>query len=547
MSQEIESTLQRAAVPATEGSLPYDLRAGLVVFLVALPLCLGIALASGAPLLAGLVTGIVGGILVSQLSGSPLAVSGPAAGLALLVLEGINDLGGYAPFLVAVVLCGVIQLILGFLRAGIIAYYFPNAVIKGLLAAIGAILILKQIPHAVGWDHDYEGDLDFDQADGLNTFEEIAAALEHVETSAIIIAIVGLALMIGWPALTRGKSLERIPAALLVVMLGVVLNQVFALVMPESVLQGEHLVTIPAITSFEDFRSQLPGPDWSHLWTGAVWKTAAVLAAIASVETLLSVEAVDKLDPWRRTTPASRELKAQGVGNIVSGLLGGIPMTAVIVRGSTNVHSGGRTKKSALFHGVLLLLAVLLIPQLLGMIPLAALAAVLLFIGYRLAPVSLFQKMWNLGPNQFAPFFVTFIAILLTDLMVGTAIGMATGIFFILREHVSAPYYLHELEEHDEEGIHCVRMELSENVSFLNKAAVSSALQAVPNGSRVVIDAGASRHVDRDVLEIIEDFRVSAPLRSITVELSNMPDLRTGETKVLPALPRKDAAPPKSS
>jgi SulP family sulfate permease len=539
VTKTVEDTASRSAIPVSEGSLPHDLRAGSVVFLVALPLCLGIALASGAPLMAGLITGIVGGIVVSQISRSALAVTGPAAGLTVLVLAGIEELGGYAPFLVSVVICGAFQLLLGFLRAGIIGYYFPNSVILGLLAAIGAILILKQIPHAVGWDHDYEGDLNFNQSDGMNTFEEILEALAHVDMTAVLIAGVGLAIMILWPKFASGKKFEQLPAALLVVVVGVAINSAFSAFRPESALAVEHLVQIPTMTSFADFRAQVPAPDWSIISDPRVWRTGAVLAAIASIETLLSVEAIDKIDPWRRNTPASHELKAQGVGNIVAGLLGGIPMTAVIVRGSANVHSGGRTSKSALFHGILLVLAVALAPALLRMIPLAALAAILLSIGYRLAPASLFARMWRLGASQFAPFFVTFSAILLTDLMTGTAVGMAAGIFFILREHVSAPYYLHELAEHDEEGVHCVRIELAENVSFLNKAAVSEALQNIPPGSRVVIDASTSRHVDRDVLEIIEDFRIASPLRQITVEMHELPELHSGETVNVKALPRK--------
>lgn len=539
MRKSSDTTASRKAISVSEGALPYDLRAGSVVFLVALPLCLGIALASGAPLLAGLVTGIVGGIVVSRISKSPLAVTGPAAGLTVLVLAGIEELGGYAPFLVAVVLCGAIQLLLGFLRAGIIAYYFPNSVIKGLLAAIGAILILKQIPHAAGWDHDYEGDLNFNQADGMNTFEEIAHALTHIDMSAFCICAIGLFLMVFWPMYAREKKFEQVPAALLVVIMGVAVNGALLAWRPEAALAAEHLVQIPTMTSFADFRSQVPAPDWSVIGDPKVWRTAAILAAIASIETLLSVEAVDKLDPWRRTTPASHELKAQGIGNMVAGMLGGIPMTAVIVRGSANVQSGGRTSNSSLFHGLLLLLAVAIAPGLLRLIPLSALAAILLFIGYRLAPISLFKRMWRLGSNQFAPFFVTFLAILLTDLMTGTAVGMGCGIFFILREHVAAPYYLHELEEHDEAGVHCVRIELAENVSFLNKAAVSAALQDIPPGSSVVIDATKSRHVDRDILEIIEDFRISAPLMQITVTMEEIPGLRTGDTVVLKALTRK--------
>jgi MFS superfamily sulfate permease-like transporter len=528
----MDKTAAHVRVTDAEAALPYDLRAGSVVFLVALPLCLGIALASGAPLLAGLVTGIVGGIVVSMVSLSPLSVSGPAAGLTLLVSAGIEDAGGYAPFLVAVILAGAFQLVLGFMRAGIIGYYFPTSVIKGLLAAIGAILILKQVPHAFGWDADFEGDLNFNQSDGKNTFEEIMFASEHVAPGAIIISGLGLAILILWPRISKGRKLEQLPAPLLVVLAGIGMNALFAAAAPQYTLLSEHLVQIPVIDSFAAYREQLPAPDWSALTNEDIWATAAVIAVIASLETLLCVEAIDKLDPYRRSTPASRELKAQGVGNMVAGLLGGIPMTAVIVRGSANVHSGGRTRRSAFFHGVLLLLAVGLIPTLLGLIPLAALAAILLFIGYKLAPISLFRRMWRLGATQFVPFAVTFSAILLTDLMRGTAIGMAAGIFYILREHVSAPYYLHDLDIHEEYGVPVVRIELAENVSFLNKAAVSEVLHGIENGSRVEVDASKSRHVDRDVLELIEDFRVSAHLRDIELILLDVPELRSGDTIV---------------
>ena len=513
----------RAPSPPDKYELWYDLRAGLVVFLVAVPLCLGIALASGAPLLAGLVTGVVGGLVVSLVSRSALSVSGPAAGLTVLVLNGITELGGYASFLVAVVLAGVFQIALGLAGAGIIAYYFPSSVIKGLLAAIGAILILKQIPHAVGWDADYEGDLDFNQQDGENIFTELAKALENMEAGAAIICAIGLALLISWPKLSRALKAEQVPAPLLVVLIGVGLNSVFAVVEPSLALGTEHLVQIPVIDSFATYRAQLPAPDWGVLHNPTLWKVAGTIAIIASVETLLSVEAIDKLDPYKRTTPASRELVAQGVGNMTAGLLGGLPLTGVIVRGSTNVHSGGRTRASAFIHGVFLLLAVLLIPTLLAKIPLAALAAILLFIGYKLSPISLFRKMWRLGMNHFLPFVVTFLAILLSDLLIGTAIGMATGIFFILREHVSAPYFLHEYDVHEESGIARVRIELSENVSFLNKAAVSEALAGIARGSQVEIDGSKSRHIDRDVLEIIEDFVIAAPLRNVEVVLMGMP------------------------
>ncbi len=522
VTENIERTASHAATRASDGALPHDLRAGLVVFLVAIPLCLGIALASNAPLLAGLVAGVVGGIVVTAFSRAPLAVSGPAAGLTVLVIAGIEDLGGYAPFLTAVVLAGAFQVVFGFLRGGIIAYYFPTSVIKGLLAAIGAILILKQIPHAVGWDKDAEGDFNFLQADGHNSFDSIAEAFTNMSAGAAIICAVSLALLLIWPKIAPKLRVEQVPAPLIAVVGGTLLHELFKSAVPGLAVSPDHLVQIPRLESIASYREILPAPDWSVLAHSQVWITGLVLALVASLETLLCVEAIDKLDPYRRSTPASRELKAQGVGNMVSGFLGGIPVTAVIVRGSANVQSGGRTRMAAFFHGVLLLLAILAIPGLLGRIPLSALAAVLLLVGYRLAPLSLFARMWRQGANQFLPFIATFVAILLTDLMIGSAIGVAFGVFFVLREHVSASYYLHEMEVQTGEGGPLIHIELSENVSFLNKAAISEVLAGISDGTTVEIDASLSRHVDRDALEIINDFRVSAPLRGIEVQLHGL-------------------------
>lgn len=506
----------------------YDLPASMVVFLVALPLCLGIAVASGAPPIAGLITGIVGGLVVAWASGSPLSVSGPAAGLTAIVAAAITEVGGYEAFLVAVMLAGLMQIGLGFLRAGLIAYYFPSTVIKGLLAAIGAILVLKEIPHALGVDADYFGDFEFWQRDGENTFSEIAEALGHTQFGAMAIAVIGLAVLIAldrWPKL----KLKWLPGPLIVVTLGIALNQLFFWALPEYYQGATHRVTLPSFSSFSEAVSIVPSPDWAAITNPAVWKAAGLIAVIASIETLLCVEAIDKLDPFQRRTPTNRELHAQGLGNFLAGLLGGIPLTAVIVRGSANIQSGGRTKMAAFGHGVLLLAAVLTIPAVLNQIPYAALAAVLLHIGYKLAPVGLFKRMYRRGWDQFTPFIITFVAILFTDLLIGVLIGLAAGVFFILRANLATPYFMHHREVRDraEEGgtRSLVRIELSENVSFLNKASVSQALQELPDQSIVEIDGSSSQYIDRDVVEIIRDFAQTAHVRGIELRLAGVPEL----------------------
>lgn len=500
-------------------NLKHDLPAAVVVFLVALPLCLGIALASKAPLMAGLITGIVGGVLVAWLSGSPLSVSGPAAGLTVIVVAGIEELGSYEAFLLAVVLSGVIQVVLGLVRAGLVAYYFPSNVIKGLLAAIGVILILKQIPHAIGWDKDYEGDLDFFQADGRNTLTEILYALDFVNWGAVLIAIIGLALLILWNRNSKLKNLRWLPGPLAVVTMGIVLNEVFRAVAPGLANEGELLVSLGEGSLLAELRM----PDFSRLGDAEVYTTAAIIAAVGSVETLLCVEAVDKLDPFKRSSNTNKELRAQGIGNMVAGMLGGIPMTAVIVRGSTNVQAGGRTPMAAFGHGVLLLVMVVAVPWLLTRIPLAALAAVLLHVGYKLAPVHLFVGMYRRGLDQFVPFVVTVLAILFSDLLIGVGVGIACSVFYILRASLATPYFIHRMDVEEEDQGPRIHIELSENVTFLNKASVNKALHQIPTGCRVEIDGSHATYIDRDVLELIEEFRDSAPSRGIEVTLIKVP------------------------
>jgi MFS superfamily sulfate permease-like transporter len=497
-------------------NLKKDLPAGVVVFLVALPLCLGIAMASGAPLFAGILTGIIGGIVVSAISGSQLSVSGPAAGLTVIVFSAIASLGSYQTFLLAVVIAGFLQIILGFLKAGIIANYFPSSVIEGMLAAIGIILILKQLPHAVGYDADFEGDESFLQADQSNTFSAIAEALNKFSYGAVIISVVSLLILIYWPKL---KKLSMIPAPVLVVGLGILLSALFQ--NTSLALTPEQLVIIPVVNSFSEFTALFALPDFSQIANKEVWTVAFTLAIVASIETLLCIEAVDKIDPIKRVSPTNRELVAQGVGNITSGMLGGLPMTSVIVRSSVNVNSGGRTKMSAIFHGIFLLLSVLFIPLLLNQIPLACLAAILLVTGYKLARLDLFKKMWQHGKDQFIPFAVTILAVVFTDLLKGVAIGMLVGVFYILRNNLRNVYF-YKIEKNADKKV--ITIKLAQEVSFLNKAAIQKVLMNIPKESDVIIDGTDARYIDKDVLEIIDNFKHNAYSKATIVKLVNIKD-----------------------
>lgn len=511
--------------PKNELSFKYiknDFPAGLVVFLVALPLCLGIALASGAPLFSGIIAGIVGGIVVAFASGSALSVSGPAAGLTVIVLNAITQLGSYETFLLAVVLAGLIQIALGYLRAGIIAHYFPSSVIKGMLAAIGIILILKQIPHAIGYDKDNEGDFNFIQADGQNTFSEIFNSINFIHPGALIIAAVSLFILIMWerPFLTKHSFFKVVPGALVVVILGVVINEVFKIVNPSLALSGDKLVLLPVANSPEEFVNQFTLPDFTAFGNYKVYVVAATMAIIASLETLLCIEAADKLDPYKRNTPTNRELKAQGLGNMVSGLIGGLPLTAVIVRSSANINSGGKTKLSSIIHGLFLLLSVIGLASILNRIPLSCLAAVLLVVGYKLAKISLFKSMYKLGWEQFVPFVVTVVAIQFSDLLKGIGIGMIVSFFIILRNNYKLAYVYLKEKNHEEEKI---VLQLAEDVSFLNKGSIALTLRELPDNCTVVIDGSNSHNIDIDVLEIIHDFRKTAELKNIKLELKNIP------------------------
>lgn len=478
-----------------------DTMAGIIVFLIALPLCLGIAQASGAPLFSGLVAGIVGGIVVGALSGSQLSVVGPAAGLTAIVLVAIPDLGGFEMFLCSVIVAGIFQILLGFARAGSIANYIPNSVIEGMLAGIGLTIIIKQIPEALGYDgKGHERMVDAD--DGF-TLDYVTSAFNHMEYGAIIISAIGLALLILWT--TRPfKKLQLLPSALIVVIVGTLINQLFVSSNPELYLGDAHLVKIPVAESFEQFIGQFKTPNWSGFSNPAVWQTGAVIAAVASIETLLCVEATDKLDPMKRYTPTNRELKAQGIGNMVSGLIGGLPMTSVIVRSSANVNAGGKTKLSAIVHGLLLLICVGTIPAILNMIPKATLAAILIYTGYKLCKPSMFVRMYKEGGwSQFIPLVVTTIAVVKLDLLKGVGIGLAISIFFMLRQNARIPFYF---KRRTYKGGDIVRINLAQEVSFLNKASIKQTLENLPENSSVVIDATNTEYIDFDVLELIRDF-----------------------------------------
>lgn len=489
-----------------------DLPAGLVVFLVALPLCLGIALASGAPLMSGIVAGITGGLVVPIVSRSPLSVSGPAAGLTAIVLAGVNELGGFEAFLTAVVLGGVLQIGLGVLRAGGIGALVPSSVIKGMLAAIGLILILKQLPHAVGYDVEAFGADAFLAPTGENTFSLITHALGAMEMGAVIIAFISLAILIVWPRTPLAK-IRIMPAALVVVLTGAGLNQAFSVYAPEWQLGASHLVSLPEFEGAVGLWSTLPSPDWSGLLNPATWSVALTIALVASVETLLCIEAVDGMDPYRRPTPTSRELLAQGIANTVSGLIGGLPVTSVIVRSTANLAAGGKTRMSAVFHGIFLLGAVVFLAHYLKLIPLASLAAILLVVGYKLVRPDLVRSIFRQGYEQSLPFAATVIAILLTDLLRGVLFGLVLGLVFVLRNKTHQAFTVEE----GKDGLVLIRF--NKDISFIHEPALVRLLRELADGTHVRIDATAAGFIDFDIKEKVQDFVDSADARDLTVEL----------------------------
>ncbi len=498
-------------------NLKHDIPASIVVFLVAVPLCLGIALASGAPLFSGVIAGIIGGIVVGAISGSQLGVSGPAAGLAVIVLSAIAELGVFEVFLLAVVISGVIQVILGYAKAGIIGYYFPSSVIKGMLSGIGIIIILKQIPHGLGYDKDYEGSLTFAQPDGNNTLSELFHMFEAISPGAALITAISMVILILWeqPFMKKIKVFSIIQGPLVVVAGGIIMNLLFQNI-PSLALNTDQVVAIPVPESFSGFFGQFTLPDYSQILNPNIWMIGATIAIVASLETLLCLEATDKLDPQKRVTPTNRELKAQGVGNIISGLIGGLPITQVIVRSSTNIQSGGKTKMSAILHGVIMLVSALVIPKVLNLIPLASLAAILFVVGYKLAKPVVFKQMYGLGIEHFAPFMVTILGIIFTDLLVGIILGLVVAIMYILYNNFKKPF-LFDSDKHLKDGV--LHMKLAEDVTFINKASILNTLSQVPDGSKIIIDASKSINICQDVIEIIQEFKTSAEYRNIQVEI----------------------------
>ena len=467
-------------------NLNSDFAAGLVVFLVALPLCLGIAMASGAPLFSGIISGVVGGIVVGYLSQSHISVSGPAAGLTAIILTAVTDFKAFDVFLLAAFLAGAIQLILGFVKAGSISNYFPNNVIEGMLAGIGIIIILKQLPHAVGYDTDFEGDEAFFQTDGNNTFSSLLGFFDYIQLGSIVITLISLAILISWDKLPALKKLKLIPGALVAVVVGVILNEIFTVSGSTLAIQKEHLVSLPIPTSFEEFKNIIITPNFSSITNQKVWVVALTIAIVASIETLLCIEAADRMDFQKRYTNPNVELKAQGIGNMISSLLGGLPMTSVVVRTSANNNAGAKSKMAAIIHGVLLLISVLAIPSILNKIPLATLAAILLLVGYKLAKPATFLHFWHYGKYQFVPFIATLLAVVFTDLLKGVALGIIISIIFVLRGNLKRAYIFRKEEYEDGDIIH---IDLAQEVSFLNKAAIKSTLAKIPENSKVIIDA----------------------------------------------------------
>jgi MFS superfamily sulfate permease-like transporter len=556
-------------------NLKSDFASGLVVFLVALPLCLGIALASGAPLFSGIISGIVGGIVVGYLSQSHLSVSGPAAGLTAIVLSAIIDLGSFNAFLLAVLIAGIIQLILGFIKAGTISNYFPNNVIEGMLAGIGVIIILKQIPHAFGYDSDFEGDESFFQPDGQNTFSEIFNIFDHVQLGSIVIAAISLAILILWNKVDVLKKINLIPPALVAVIVSILLNEFFIQSGSNFAITKEHLVSLPVPTTLEEFKNIIVTPDFTSISNSKVWIVAITIAVVASIETLLCIEASDRMDAQKRYTNTNVELKAQGIGNILSSLLGGLPMTSVVVRTSANNTAGAKSKMSAIIHGVLLLLSVLAIPSILNKIPLATLAAVLLLVGYKLAvpnikhflhympkeinflvtslvgikiaydifhkfntvvivfiAISLiiliycvikfkknveFKKIITRNQYLYFPFFATTTAVIFSDLLKGVALGMIISVIFVLKGNMKRAYKFRKEEYHDGDIIH---IDLAQEVSFLNKAAIKETLVQIPENSKVIINASDTVYIAHDVLDLIKEFKkIRAKDENIKVKL----------------------------
>jgi MFS superfamily sulfate permease-like transporter len=497
--------------------LPADLTAGLSVFLAGLPLCLGIALASGAPLFAGLVAGIIGGIVVGLLSGSNISVSGPAAGLAVIVGESIARIGSYEAFLVAVVLAGLFQLVLGLLKAGRLSSYFPNSVISGMLVGIGLVILLKQIPHALGRDDDYVGEFEFSQlADRENTISEIYRAIVTASPGAVTISLISLLILIFWNRMAKqGVQLFRvIPSALIVVIVGVALNQLFRYYVPTWYLgdSNEHMVRIPVLSDGKGLASIIDFPDFSFLSDSRIYLIAATIALVASLETLINLEAADRVDPLHRVSSANQELVAQGIGNVLSGLIGGLPITSVVVRTSTNVFGGSQSRLSTVFNGILLFLSLFLAGSVLNHIPLSCVAALLILIGYKLASPRIFKTVYKEGMSQFIPFIVTILGIVFTDLLIGILVGLAVGYLFVLYTNSQSSFRVIRDGQN-------VLVKFQKDIYFLSKPELRETLRSFKPGDSVLIDGRYAAFIDYDIYVLLTDFAKTAQAKGIGYEL----------------------------
>lgn len=515
--------------------LRFDAAAGLVVFLVALPLCLGIALASGAPLLSGLVAGIVGGLVVGLLSGSEVSISGPAVGLTVIVAAAIQNLGGYGPFLAAVVVAGVLQVAFGFMRLGVFADYVPTSVIKGMLAAIGVVLVLKQIPHALGRDLDFEADMSFIEIGGReNSLTAVIKALMSASAPAILVSGASLAALLAWDRViaARVTALRLVPAPLVGIVVGTALNEVLRLATDGFYLRGDqgHLVSLPRFGSPAALFDQLTRPSWAMFRDERIYATGLTLAAVASIETLFALEAAQKLDPYKRIVSPHRELVAQGIGNVVSGLLGGLPITSVVVRTSANVYGGSRSRWSNVIHALLLLVAVLFLGRILNHIPLAAVAAILIVIGLKLAPIDNFKAMWRQGWESFLPFAVTIGAIVFTDLLTGTIIGLCVGVFYLMRANSRSAMTVVSQDNY-------YMLRFNKDISFVHKAELKEKLARIPENSTLIVDGTRALYLDRDAFDVLDDFQETAKFKGIEVEFKNLSDKRPMKLAVHSPLP----------
>ena len=510
-------------------TLKDDILSSIVVFLVAVPLCLGIALASNAPMFSGIIAGIVGGLICGSASKSQLGVSGPAAGLAVIVAEGISGIG-FEAFLMAVFVSGILQIAAGYFKAGGISHFFPNNVIKGMLSGIGILIALKQVPHFFGYDPDPTLDYVFQHGD-TTTFTKITDSISYITPGAFIISLACLFTMIAWDSkyLKSFSLVRQVPSSLVVVLLGVLINEVYGLYSPSMKLFNDMtkedpnllLVTLPVAENFLDFFAFFSVPDFSQILNPKIYPVALTLALVASIETLLNLEATDKLDPYKRVTPTNRELKAQGLGNMASGLIGGLPVTQVIVRSAANIQAGGKTKRSAVFHGFFLLCSAMFFPTIMNHIPLAALSVILILVGYKLAKPQIFRDMYKQGYEQFLPFLVTVGFIVFTDLLTGIALGMACAVFFILKSNYTNPY---AFEKSESDSGRMITITFPENVSFLNKAPLKILLEKIEPNTMVYIDATRSKRIDMDVIDVLKEFRSHIDINNITLSVRGIKD-----------------------